>query len=112
VSIHCNSMPPNNTDVHGIETYYTTPQSLELANTLHKYLVTELGAPDRRVRKRGLFVTRKTKMPSVLMEIGFLSNPNEEALLANPAYQRRVAKAIRDGIYDYLSRHQKLRQEM
>lgn len=109
VSIHCNSMPPNNGHVRGIETYYTTPQSLELANTLHKYLVTETGAPDRRVRKRGLFVTRKAAMPSVLLEIGFLSSPEEEALLASPTYQRRVAKAIRDGIYDYLSRHQKLR---
>lgn len=111
VSIHCNSMPPNNTGVHGIETYYTNPQSLELANTLHKYLISELGVPDRRVRQRGLYVTHKTVMPAVLMEIGFLSNPEEEALLNDPNYQRKVAKAIRDGIYDYLSRHQKLRPQ-
>lgn len=109
ISIHCNSMPPGNTHVRGIETYYTTPQSKELADILHRYLVKELGAIDRRVRQRGLFVTRKAKMPSVLLEIGFLSSPDEEALLANPAYQRQVAKAIRDGIYDYLSRHQKLK---
>ncbi|PIQ23013.1 hypothetical protein COW36_01885 [bacterium (Candidatus Blackallbacteria) CG17_big_fil_post_rev_8_21_14_2_50_48_46] len=105
ISIHCNSMPPNNEHIKGIETYYTTPQSKELADVLHQYLVKELGAPDRRVRKRGLFVTRKTKMPSVLLEIGFVSNPEEEALLSSSAYQRRVAKAIRDGIYDYLSKH-------
>lgn len=109
VSIHCNSMPPNNTHVRGIETYYTTPQSKQLADTLHRYLVTELGAQDRRVRLRGLYVTRHTKMPSVLLEIGFLSSPDEESLLSNPEYQRRVAKAIRDGIYDYLSRNQKLK---
>ncbi|MGV3525682.1 MAG: N-acetylmuramoyl-L-alanine amidase [Candidatus Sericytochromatia bacterium] len=109
ISIHCNSMPPGNTHVRGIETYYTTPQSKDLADTLHRYIVKELGAIDRRVRQRGLFVTRKAKMPSVLLEIGFLSSPDEEALLANPAYQRQVAKAIRDGIYDYLSRHQKLK---
>lgn len=112
VSIHCNSMPPNNTHVRGIETYYTTPQSKQLADTLHRYLVTELGAPDRRVRLRGLYVTRHTKMPSVLLEIGFLSSPDEESLLANPEYQRRVAKAIRDGIYDYLSRNQKLKPDV
>lgn len=105
ISIHCNSMPPNNEHVRGIETYYTTPQSKELADILHQYLVKELNAPDRRVRKRGLFVTRKTKMPSVLLEIGFISNPEEEALLGSSAYQRRVAKAIRDGIYDYLSKN-------
>lgn len=112
VSVHCNSMPPNNGHIRGLETYYTTPQSLELANTLHRYLVNELGAVDRRVRKRGLFVTRKTSMPSVLLEIGFLSNPEEEELLSNSGYQRRVAKAIRDGIYDYLSRHQKLKPQL
>lgn len=111
VSIHCNSMPPGNTDVRGIESYYTTPESKELADTLQGYLVKELGAQDRRVRKRGLYVTRKTTMPSVLLEIGFLSSPEEEALLANPAYQRQVAKAIRDGIYDYLSRHKQLKPQ-
>jgi N-acetylmuramoyl-L-alanine amidase len=105
ISIHCNSMPPNNEHIKGIETYYTTPQSKELADVLHQYLVKELKAPDRRVRKRGLFVTRKTKMPSVLLEIGFVSNPEEEALLGNSSYQRLVAKAIRNGIYDYLGKH-------
>lgn len=107
VSVHVNAMPKGNEHVKGIETYYTTPQSRELADTLHGYLVKELKAQDRRVRKRGLYVTRKTSMPSVLLEIGFLSNPEEEALLDSPQYQRRIAKAIRDGLYDYLSRQQK-----
>jgi len=96
-------MPPGNTHVRGIETYYTTAQSKGLADTIHKYMIKELGAPDRRVRSRGLFVTRRSKMPSVLLEIGFLSSPAEEALLSNPNYQRKVAKAIRDGIQAYLS---------
>lgn len=103
ISIHANSMPPGNTHVRGIETYYTTAHSKGLADTIHKYMIKELGAPDRRVRSRGLFVTRRSKMPSVLLEIGFLSSPSEEALLSNPAYQRKVAKAIRDGIQAYLS---------
>lgn len=112
VSVHCNSMPPGNAHVRGLEAYYTTSESKELADILHGYLVKELGATDRRVRQRGLYVTRKTNMPSVLLEIGFLSNPEEEALLANPNYQRKVAKAIRDGIYDYLSRHKKLQTQL
>jgi len=112
VSIHANSMPPGNTHIRGIETYYTTPQSKDLADTLHRFMIKELGAIDRRVRQRGLYVTRKANMPSVLLEIGFLSSPEEEALLVNPNYQRKVAKAIRDGIYDYLSRHQKLKPQI
>lgn len=103
ISIHANSMPPGNTHVRGIETYYTTPQSKGLADTIHKYVVKELGAPDRRVRSRGLFVTRRAKMPSILLEIGFLSSPAEEALLSNPAYQRKIAKAIRDGVQAYFA---------
>lgn len=102
ISVHCNSMPPGNPHIKGIETYYTTPQSLELANILHRRLVGELQSPDRGVRKRNLFVTRKTTMPSVLLEIGFVSNPAEEALLTNPNYQKRVARAIYNGIQEYL----------
>lgn len=102
ISVHCNSMPPGNPHIKGIETYYTTPQSLELANILHRRMVGELQTPDRGVRKRNLFVTRKTVMPSVLLEIGFVSNPAEEALLGNPNYQRRVARTIYNGIQEYL----------
>lgn len=109
VSIHCNSMPPGNTRVRGIETYYSHPQSLPLATVLHKQLIDQLGVTDRRVRQwPGLYI-RHTRMPSVLMEIGFLSSPDEEALLVNPAYQRQVAKAMRDGIYTYLVQQQRLK---
>ena len=40
-------------------------------------------------------------MPSVLVECGFLSNPTEEALLLDPAYQQKIGKAIADGLEAY-----------
>lgn len=103
ISIHANAMPKEKAnEISGIETYYTTPQSIELARILHSSVVGELKAKDRGVRKRGLYVTRKANMPSVLLEIGFLTHPNEEQLLSNPGYQRRIAKAIYAGIHQYL----------
>lgn len=105
VSVHCNSVAAPQASARGIETYYATPQSKELAETIHRHLIGELGATNRGVRKEGHYVTRHTTMPSVLIEIGFLTNPEEGQLLANPEYQRRIAKAIRDGIQDYLAQN-------
>lgn len=101
VSIHSNSIP--NPDITGIETYYYTDQSLLFAQTLHKHLITKLNVPDRKVRQRQLFVTRKTFMPSVLIEIGFLTNSTEAALLASPKYQEKIASALFDGIIEYFT---------
>ncbi|MDD3805044.1 MAG: N-acetylmuramoyl-L-alanine amidase [bacterium] len=99
VSIHANSMPTG--QVTGIETYYCTPQSAGLAQSLHRSMVRNLSSPDRGVRQARFLVIRKSRMPSILLEIGFLSSPEEEALLVSPAYRQRVARAIYDGLEDY-----------
>ena len=49
-----------------------------------------------------IFLLKHTKIPSALIEAGFLSNPEEEQLLLNPEYQEKVAYAIFLGIIDYL----------
>ena len=102
ISIHANSNGRPNS-ARGIETYYGHDRSYRLARTLHQQLVKELGAPDRRVRKRpGLVVTRETKMPSVLLEIGYMNHREEDRLLGLPEYRQRVAKAIFNGIVKYM----------
>ena len=101
VSVHSNAIP--NPNITGIETYYYTDRSLLLAQTIHKHLINKLNVPDRKVRKRELFVTRKTLMPSVLIEIGFLTNSTEATLLRSPEYQEKIASAIFDGIIEYFT---------
>jgi N-acetylmuramoyl-L-alanine amidase len=102
VSIHTNAL--DRSGVRGIETYYLKPDSENLATTLHRAIVAGSGAPDRGVRRARFFVVRETPvgMPSVLLELGYLTNPEEGRLLATSEYQDRLAQAIADGILTYL----------
>jgi N-acetylmuramoyl-L-alanine amidase len=60
-----------------------------------------LGFPDRRVRQEPFNVIRDTLAPAVLLELGYLSNPDEEQALNEPTYPARAAEAIKNGIFDY-----------
>ncbi|GJM74871.1 hypothetical protein HMSSN036_70870 [Paenibacillus macerans] len=99
ISIHANSGPATAT---GVETYYTRSESAGLAKVMHKHLVESSGLPDRKVRTQSLHVTRETTMPAVLLECGYLSNRNDEALLYTEEFQNNVAQGIVDGIKEYL----------
>ncbi|ALS22626.1 hypothetical protein PN4B1_03230 [Paenibacillus naphthalenovorans] len=92
ISIHANTI--NKESVGGTETFYWTPQSMDFANLMHKSIVEATGFTDRKVKQERFYVIRNTTMPSVLLEIGFLSNPAEEALMYQDAFQNRVAESI------------------
>ncbi|MEK3781244.1 N-acetylmuramoyl-L-alanine amidase family protein [Paenibacillus sp. FSL R5-0810] len=100
VSIHGNSS--TSSSPNGTETYYTRDASKQLANVIHKHLAKATGLFDRGVKYSSLHVTRETKMPAVLLEIGFLSNKGDEAQLFNEDFQNRVAQGIVEGIKEYL----------
>jgi N-acetylmuramoyl-L-alanine amidase len=102
ISIHLNSSV--NSDASGTETYYWYDSSKRLAQTIQESLVKALGTYDRGIKKDYLYVCREvTTMPSILTEIGFISNPKEEALFKDPNFLDRVAKALFDGIVRYLN---------
>lgn len=111
VSIHCNGN--TNRDVQGTTTYYYAPADnpvlsdqaetrAKLASCLQKSVVAALGRQDKGIRQDNFVVLRETVMPSALVEVLYLSNPQEEALLALPDTQKRAAEAIARGIQDYL----------
>lgn len=102
VSIHANSFPGNRA-VSGVETYYYTEESYGLAQAIHRKLVNQLGRPDRGVRRNNFYVVHHTRMPAALVELGYLSNSAEEALLRDPAYQEKAAAAIHAGIQEFLA---------
>lgn len=111
ISVHANSFPEPVWS--GAQTFYhgKSEESKALAQAIQKELVARLG-PNLRRAKPGddYFVLRKSKMPAVIVEVGFLSNPREESLLAQPDYRRRVAEAIFHGTVNYLVESYKRRR--
>lgn len=106
VSIHHNSS--TNATVRGTETYYwtTNPKSRVVAQFMHPAIVKGLGFPDRKIRQDSFYVIKETKAPSVLLELGYLSNAAEEHAIAEPGtvvktYPAKAAEAIKNGIFDY-----------
>lgn len=101
ISIHCNSFPQS--IWAGAQTFYYPGQaeSKKLAVAIQSELVRRLG-PNRRQANAGDYrVLKDTHMPAVVVEVGFLSNPREARLLADPSYQKKVAEAIYWGILRY-----------
>jgi N-acetylmuramoyl-L-alanine amidase len=97
VSVHLNSAPREG--ANGIETYYYSSRSAKLAALVHQQLVRAAGTEDRRVRRRGFYVIRNTRIPSILCECGFLTNGAESRkITTSAAYRQSLAEAIARGI--------------
>lgn len=107
VSIHNNAS--DRSSVSGTETYFYAPASnpdlfaqrderTKLANAIQTELVSMLLRKNRGVKEANLSVLRNTEMPSALVEVAFLSNPTEEALLQNNDFVNRAALGIANGI--------------
>lgn len=101
VSIHVNSALTE--EANGIETYYypTSIVGSQFAITVQTQLINQLKLKDRGVKPRDLYVLRKTKMPAILTEIGFLSNTVEGTLLSTKEFKQRAAQALADGIMQF-----------
>ena len=97
VSVHLNSAPRLGAD--GIETYYYSSKSASIAAAVHREIVRAAGTEDRHVRRRGYYVLRNTRIPAILCECGFLTNPREGARISgSAAYRQQLAEAIGRGI--------------
>lgn len=103
VSIHCNSSEDDL--VKGSETYkyYSSVKGGKLANCIQNQLVKSLPIVDRGVKEAGFYVIKNTNMTACLIETAFISNADDEKLLADPATQDRIAGAIARGITDYFA---------
>ena len=96
VSIHFNCAP--RVGANGIETYYYRSDSASLAAAIHRNVVSISPSENRGIRRRGFFVLRRTAIPSVLVECGFLTNPTEGRLALSPDYRQKLAEQIARGI--------------
>lgn len=77
-------------------------ESQNIADYIQKSVEKNLTSKTRGVKQAGFLVLWKTSMPSILIETGFISNPEEEKKLTNPTHQTKIAKAIVDGLQKFV----------
>lgn len=101
ISLHYNSFDQD-PSITGIGTYYEDDYNRELAKAIQNGLIQTTDAHDRGVAKEDFLVLRQNYKPSVLVELGFISNPHKEELLFTDAYQEKLVNGILYGLREYL----------
>ena len=105
ITIHLNSFGESR--YYGAQTFYKNGcnESMKLANNIQDELRNVLDKNNHRVpqERDDVYLLKEINIPSVLVECGFLSNPQEEKLLISDKYQDKVAWAIYTGIMKYFS---------
>lgn len=103
LSVHCN-YSINNTDKTGVLTYYyakSNDDSVNLANDIQKAVFVELNAKDWGTASDSFTVLANSTMPSSLVELGYMSNADEDKLLKSKDYQMLCAQGLYKGILTY-----------
>ena len=105
ISIHYNALPDNGDAINtkGVGAFWFHPQAHSLAMFLHNYLVAKLNRPSYGVFWNNLAMTRPAVAPSVLMELGFMINPEEFEWIVNPTEQKKLAQAIAQGVTEWFA---------
>ena len=103
VSLHTNASVNPNANGAEVLVYSTSSPAFELAKSVLEQLTLITGVRGRGVVSRpGLYVLRKTAMPAILIEMGFITNPSDASLMANSP--QLFAEGIANGIIDYVRR--------
>ncbi|AFY96509.1 N-acetylmuramoyl-L-alanine amidase [Chamaesiphon minutus] len=104
LSIHYNSLPDNGDleKTKGVGTFWYHPSAHSLAIFMQNYIVKQMNRPSYGVFWNNLALTRPTAAPSVLLELGFMTNPEEFEWVTNPQQQRRLAQTIAQGVREWL----------
>lgn len=103
ISIHIDSFSNGNVD--GTTAYYNAKSSkdLLLAQMMHQATMSGLAIPDRGVKSNDFYVNVNTTMPSVLMEMGFITNPHRLQMLTSTWGPKTIAKSLFNGLVNYFS---------
>ncbi len=107
LSIHYNALPDNGDAINtaGIGTFWYHAQAHDLAVFLHNYLVETLDRPSYGVFWNNLALTRPSVAPSVLLELGFMINPNEFEWIIDPVAQQQLADVLADSVVAWVRSH-------
>ncbi len=106
ISIHCNSVANPSADYFAVFVIKLGGEAEKVAlKVIDKVTAAtdwHWGADDDGIREKNLHMVRETNMPAILVECGFISNPEQEKQLRQPGFQKQLARAIADGVLDYL----------
>lgn len=104
VSIHGDALPDNLNPLEhrGTSVYYYYPQAKNLAQSILNAMNTEAQTQNNGVRQGSFAVVRNTNALSVLVELAYLINPEDNALLIDEKFREKCARAIAHGISNYL----------
>ena len=105
VSIHVNSSVKP--DIYGVETHWYHDYSNEFAEIVHNHLVKNIQTKDRGLFQSKFYVINHTTAPAILVEMGFISNDTERAMLVTEKRKQEVAKSVADGIVEYINARKK-----
>ncbi|OXM17513.1 N-acetylmuramoyl-L-alanine amidase [Paenibacillus herberti] len=104
ISIHYDAF--ESSDVSGITTYYGDDKHQQLANLIHeKIFEQDMEVRDRGVTTGDYHVLRENESPSILLELGFISNKEDEQRMQSLEFQTNTANLIAEGIVEYLSQY-------
>ena len=99
ISLHFDSGP--NSNASGTTGYYFTSTSENLAQTVNKYIARNLTLKSQGTKFQNFLVLRENKQPSILLELGYLNNPDDNKLIESTEYQENIAKSIASALKEY-----------
>ncbi|ULG71204.1 N-acetylmuramoyl-L-alanine amidase [Macrococcus brunensis] len=99
ISLHSDAL--SDKAPHGLTVYYSHESQKVLADTLHFSIKKKALLSDRGVRQENFQVIEQTKMPAVLLELGYISNPTDEKMMNDQVYRQIVTTSIVDGLRNY-----------
>jgi|GEM_PF-1298972 len=103
LSIHINSF--FHPYAGGTETFYYKPTDKPLAYCIQDAMVKALGFRDNGLKRGRLYVLRNTRMPAMLVEPGFITNPLEFSRMNQPEIREKIARAVADGTLRYVTEY-------
>lgn len=99
ISIHVNAY--SEPGPHGTTSFYSKPEDVPLARDVEDAIARGAGMQNDGIVKSKLYVTYHARMPAVLVETAFITNPGDLRRLESPSWRQRVAQAMADGIAAY-----------
>ncbi|HWR43109.1 N-acetylmuramoyl-L-alanine amidase [Sporomusa sp.] len=101
ISVHSNSNP--DPSIYGTMTFFPDGKSSKLALEVQDNIIRETGAVDKGTSSATFYVLRNTTMPSILVEMGFVSNSSEARKLQDDSYRNKIAQGIFNGMVKYFN---------
>lgn len=106
LSIHANSIVDGNPLIkHGTSAFYYHPQARNLAQIIKNNAVNDLGLKDDGCKFASFVLTRESMPVSVLFEVAYMPNPDENLLLTNSGFREKVAESLKNSLKDYILKY-------